>query len=190
MLGAIVLALAVLSFGTGAVLESRSTGDVEAKIRAVHESVFPGQPMPSNPAAALRKAVRSATDRAEFLGVYQGNRSALDLLEEISRRVPNDLDVVFEELGIDGQTIRIQVSARSFEAADRLGAELAKFGPFSQSRIGAIETDRKTGAKKFNVTISRFAARCGKTERSGRRRLRQRAAAGTGWNQGGAQTPE
>jgi Tfp pilus assembly protein PilN len=102
----------------------------------------------------MREAVRSATDRAEFLGVYSGNRSALDLLEEISRRVPADLDVVFEELSIDGQTIRIKVSAKSFEAADRLGAELAKFGPFAQSRIGAIESDRKTDAKNFNVTIS------------------------------------
>ena len=47
-----------------------------------------------------------------------------------------------------------RVLAKSFESADRLGAELAKFGPFSQARIGAIETDRKTGGKKFNVTIS------------------------------------
>ena len=64
------------------------------------------------------------------------------------------LDVVFEEVSIDHQTIRIRVSSSSFEAADRLGAELAKFPLFSQARIGAIETDRRTGGKKFNVTIS------------------------------------
>jgi general secretion pathway protein L len=154
VLAAVVLGLALLSFGTSALVESRSTGDVEARVRAIYEDVFPGQPLPSNPTAALREAVRSARDRAEFLGVYSGNRSALDLLEEISRRVPSDLDVLFEELSIDGQTIRIRVSAKSFEAADRLGSELSKFGPFAQSRIGAIETDRKTGAKNFNVTIS------------------------------------
>jgi general secretion pathway protein L len=154
VLAAVVLALALLSFGTGVMLESRSTGDVEGRIRAIHQGLFPDQPLPANPTAALREAVRSARDRAEFLGVYSGNRSALDLLEEISRHVPADLDVVFEELSIDGQTIRIRVSSQSFEAADRLGAELAEFEPFSQSRIGAIETDRKTGAKHFNVTIS------------------------------------
>jgi general secretion pathway protein L len=154
VLAAVVLALALLSFATGVVLESRSTGDVEAQIREIHQGLFPNQPLPANATAALREAVRSARDRAEFLGVYSGNRSALDLLEEISRRVPADLDVIFEELSIDGQTIRIRVASTSFEAADRLGAELAKFGPFSQSRIGAIETDRKTGAKNFNVTIS------------------------------------
>ena len=48
----------------------------------------------------------------------------------------------------------MRVVAKSFEAADRLGAELAAFAPFAQARIGAIETDRKRGGKRFNVTIS------------------------------------
>jgi general secretion pathway protein L len=154
VLAGIVLGLGALNFASGALLESRSAGDIESQIQAIHESVFPGEPLSSNPVGALRKAVRTSRDRADFLGVYSGNRSALDLLEEISRRVPADLEVLFDELSIDGQTIRIRVSATSFEAADRLGAELAKFGPFSHSRIGAIETDRQTGAKNFNVTIS------------------------------------
>ena len=98
--------------------------------------------------------MRQATDRAEFLGVYRGNLSALDLLTEISRRIPTSLDIVFEELSIDRQTIRMRVYAKRFQAADQLGAELAKFAPFSGTRIGAIETDRKTGGKRFNVTIS------------------------------------
>ena len=76
------------------------------------------------------------------------------MLTEISKRVPPDLDVVFEELSIDKQIIRMRVQAKSFEAADRLRVELAKFPPFAKARIGAIETDNKTGAKRFNVTIS------------------------------------
>ena len=102
----------------------------------------------------MREAVRDASARAEFLGVYRGNLSALDLLTEISRRVPSDLEIVFEELNIDRQIVRMRVYAKSFEAADRLGAELAKFRPFAQARIGAIETDKKSGGKRFNVTIS------------------------------------
>ena len=102
--------------------------------------------------------MKVAADRAEFLGVYAGNLSALDVLTEISKRVPADLDVVFEELAIDKQMIRMRVQAKSFEAADRLGQELAKFPPFAQARIGAIETDNKTGAKRFDVTISLAAS--------------------------------
>ena len=154
VLAAVVLLLALVSFGTRALLTSQGAGDVEGEIAALYQTAFPGQATPEAPVKAMREAVRQARDRAEFLGVYSGNRSALDLLQEISARVPADLEITFEELSIDGQTIRIRAVAKSFEAADRLGAELAKFPLFAGARIGAIETDRATGGKKFNVTIA------------------------------------
>jgi hypothetical protein len=154
VLAAVVAGLALVSFSTGAVLESRQAGDVEQQIAALYREAFPDEPLPENPVAAMGAAVDDAEQRAEFLGVYRGNMSALDVLTEISRRVPKDLDVGFEELAIDKQAVRLRVYAKTFEAADRLGAELSKYGPFDQARIGAIETDNRTGGKKFNVTIS------------------------------------
>ena len=157
-LAAGVAVLALLSFAVGAVLEGREAHTVESRAAALYAEAFPGRPIPDSPMTAMREAVREANERAEFLGVYRGNLSALDVLSEISRRIPQDLDVGFEELSIDKQTVRVRVYSKSFEAADRLGAELSKFGPFEQARIGAIETDKRTGIKKFNVTIS-LAAR-------------------------------
>jgi general secretion pathway protein L len=154
VLAGIVAGLALVSFTTGAVLESRAAGGVEDQIEALYREAFPDAPVPDNPVAAMREAVRDAEERAEFLGVYRGNLSALDVFTEISRRVPKDLDVGFEELAIDKQTIRLRVNAKTFDAADRLGAELAKFGPFQQAQIGAIERDARSGGTKFNVTIS------------------------------------
>lgn len=151
--GAAVL-LAAISFGTGTLLEARRASAVEGQAAQLWTEAFPDKPVPDNLVAALRDEVRAAGERAEFLGVYAGNLSALDVLTEISKRVPADLDVVFEELAIDKQMIRMRVQAKSFEAADRLGVELGKFPPFAQARIGAIETDNKTGAKRFDVTIS------------------------------------
>lgn len=154
ILAAAVGVLALLSFATGVGVDSRRAARLEGQMAQVYGEALPGQPVPSNAVAGLREAVRSANERAEFLGVYRGNLSALDLLAEVSKRVPEDLDIVFEELSIDRQLIRMRVYSKSFEAADRLGAELSKFGPFAQARIGSIETDRKRGGKRFNVTIS------------------------------------
>jgi general secretion pathway protein L len=153
-LAAVVAGLALVSFSTGAVLESREAGRVEEQVAALYSGAFPDAELPADPVSAMREAVRDAEQRAEFLGVYRGNLSALDVLTEISKRVPKDLDVGFEELSIDKQTVRVRVYATSFEAADRLGAELSKYGPFDRARIGSIETDARTGGKKFDVTIS------------------------------------
>jgi type IV pilus assembly protein PilM len=153
-LAALAAVLAVISIGTATALEGRRAGRVEQEIARLYAQVFPGRPVAGNAISQLRGEVQSAGERADFLGVYRGNLSALDLLEEISRRVPADLDLILEELNIDRQVIRMRVYAKSFEAADRLGAELGKFPPFAQVRIGAIERDKKRGGMRFNVTIN------------------------------------
>jgi general secretion pathway protein L len=153
-LAAAAAALALVSFGTSAVLGSRQAAAIEAQVARLYSEAFPNQPVPSNTAGALRRQVLEAQERADFLGVYRGNLSALDLLGQLSTLVPLDLDIGLEELTIDPQTLRMRVQAKSFQAADRIGLEIAKFGPFERARIGAIETDARTGGKRFNVTIS------------------------------------
>ncbi len=153
-LAAAALGLTVLSFGTGLFIESRRAARLEARVAQLYSEALPGASPGADPVAGMRDAVRSANQRAEFLGVYRGNLSALDLLAEVSRHIPADLKISVEEVAIDGQTIRIRCNTESFGAADRIGAELAKFPAFAQARIGSIDRDRKTGATRFNVTIS------------------------------------
>ena len=136
---------------SGALLESGGARRSQNQVAELFTQAFPDKPVPENPVAAMRDAVREARERAEFLGVYRGNRSALDLLGEISRRVPADLDVIFEEVSIDRQTIRIRAFTKSFEAAERLGAELSKFEP-SERPVVAIETDRRIDSR-IQLTI-------------------------------------
>jgi hypothetical protein len=152
-LAAAAARLWLISIGTRTVMDARQASGLEKQAVQLYAQAFPGSPAPQDPAIAMRQAVQSAHARAEFLGVYRGNLSALDLLSEISRRVPPDLDIALEDLSIDRQLVRMRVQAKSFEAADRLGAELKKFAPFASARIGAIDTDKKTGAKRFDVTI-------------------------------------
>ncbi len=153
-LAAAAVLLGLVNIATTTGLENHRARKMEQEIEQLYTEVFPGQQLPPNPIGALREEIADASARAEFLGVYRGNLSALDLLTEISKLVPRDLDVVFDELNIDRQIIRMRVYATSFESADRLGAELAKFPPFAQARIGSIESDPKRGGKRFDVTIS------------------------------------
>jgi general secretion pathway protein L len=139
---------------TGITLDSRRAGILEAQVEETYLDVFPGEEAPSNPIAAMRDAGVRARDRADFLGVYGGNRSALDLLGELSRRVPPDLEVKFEEVSIDRRVVRIKVFARTFEATDRLTSQLGASDPFQEAKIdGEVKASRKRDGYTFNVTI-------------------------------------
>ncbi|HJO23263.1 MAG: pilus assembly protein PilM [Myxococcota bacterium] len=153
-IAAAAVLLAALSFGTRTFLDASQARATASGTAKLWTEAFPGRPVPADMVAALREEIRIAQERADFLGVYRGNLSALDLLVEVSARVPEDLEVGLEEIAIDRQAVRMKVSAKSFQAADRLGAEFQKFDPFVRTKIGAIETDVRTGGKRFNVTIS------------------------------------
>jgi general secretion pathway protein L len=138
----------------GITMGNRQARDLETQTAALYEQAFPDRPLPDNVPAAMRTAVQDAHGRADLLGVYAGNLSALDILAELSARIPENLPVIFEELNIDRQTIRIRGHTERFENVDRLRAELEGFAPFSQIRVSEIQSDARRGGKTFNLTIS------------------------------------
>jgi general secretion pathway protein L len=153
-LAALTAVLLAVSLGTSIAVQSRRASQLQKVVATEYAAVFPGKAPPSNVIAAMRDAVKSAHDRADFLGVYASNLSALDILTELSSRVPQDLDVVFEEVGIDPNVVRIRGYSKSFEAVERLKTELSKLEGFSQIQVSEIQTDARRGGKSFSVTLT------------------------------------
>jgi general secretion pathway protein L len=135
-------------------MESRRADALEAEAQRIYAEAFPGRPVPADPARAMRNEIRSARERAELLGVYRGNLSALDLLADLSGRVPQSLEVVFEELSIDGKVIRIRGHTNSFQTVDRLRAELAGSPLFTRIQTSELQADDRRGGVTFSMTVS------------------------------------
>jgi len=153
-LAALAALLLVLSVGASIFVQSRRAARLEELVAQEYAATFPGQQVPPNVVSAMRQAVDEAHDRADFLGIYGGNRSALELLSQLSDAVPPDLDVVFEEVGIDPNVVRIRGYSKSFEAVERLKTELSKLEGFSQARVSEIQTDARRDGKTFSVTLA------------------------------------
>ncbi len=153
---AALLALAGLATRIG--LAHRRGEAVERQSLALYEQAFPGRPSPPSVVAAMQQAVSEAQGRADTLGVYRGNLSALDVLTEISARIPADLEVAFEELAIDGSVVQIKGHTPAFGSVDRLRRELAGYEPFSSISVGDITSDARRGGQSFSMRISLAAS--------------------------------
>jgi type IV pilus assembly protein PilM len=156
--GSLVLAgiALVLLLATGVArvaIQNQRAAALEAELAQIWNQVQPGKPMPSNVSRGLEGALREAQQRADFLGIYGGNLSALDILTEISKLVPKDLDVIFEEMSIDGQVVRFRGHTKSFAAVDQLKTALAAFPHFGEIRVAEIQADSARGGNNFSVTI-------------------------------------
>ena len=134
-------------------VNSRSAGKHESASRALASEALKGAPGSDDTLADMQRALRDAERRAETLGVYRGNLSALDLLTEISSHVPNNLEVVFEELSIERDAVQIRGHTPDFKAVDQLKGELEKFEPFSEVLVGSTDQDPRRGGVNFDLRI-------------------------------------
>ena len=141
------------SAATSIALESQRADRLEAQTATLYGELFPDQPLPNRPVASLGQAVREARDRADFLGLYGGRLSALDLMTQLSERIPPDLKVKFEEVSIDRKVIRVKVAAENYEAQDRLENELKSRPPFTGTDISGKSTRLKDGSITFSINI-------------------------------------
>jgi hypothetical protein len=67
--------------------------------------------------------------------------------------VPTELAVIFEELSIDGQVVRLRGHTDSFAAVDQLKEALARFPQFADIRVSEIQADPARGGNNFSITI-------------------------------------
>ncbi|MCP5067911.1 MAG: pilus assembly protein PilM [bacterium] len=153
MLAGLVLLLGGASLATDAVLQGRRADRAEAAAREIYSEILPGA-VPSNLVAAMQSALRDAEKEAETLGVFGGHLSALDILTELSRRVPRDLGVVFEQLSIDRQVIQIKGHLPEYGGVDRLEKALTEAPLFRSLTVGDITGDARRGGTTFSVRIS------------------------------------
>ena len=80
--------LGLTSFVTSLVLESSRANALERQAMHLFSEAIPDGGTPENPVPALSRALQDAKDRADFLGLYGTNLSAIDLLAELSREIP------------------------------------------------------------------------------------------------------
>jgi type II secretory pathway component PulL len=153
-LAAAALVLALIAAAAQLFVYSGRADALAQVVRASYAEALPGQTPEGDVVGAMRSAVREAESRADFLGVYGGNLSALDVLTEIAAHVPTDVDVVLEDLRIDGTVVRIRGFARNVQTLDRLEAELASFDPFADVKISDIQDDARRKGYTFNLSIS------------------------------------
>ncbi|MBJ20791.1 MAG: pilus assembly protein PilM [bacterium] len=154
-LAAVLVVLLLVSTFATITLQNRRTHRHEEAAAQLYSEAFPDREIaPANPSEALTGELAAAQQRAEFLGLFSGNRSALALLAELSNAIPSDLDVRVTEVNIDRNLIRLDVEAEGYEAADRLTDVLSETDPFQGAEVaGSIKTDRKSGGVSFNVNI-------------------------------------
>jgi type II secretion system protein L len=123
---------------------------LDQEIKAVYREAVPGAKAVADPVRQMRSNLDDAHRKFGALG---SGSSALDIMKTVTEGVPKDVRVSFFEFNLEGDRLRLQGEAASFEAVDKIKAELQKAAAFGEVTV----TDTRMGTEnkvKFRMDIT------------------------------------
>lgn len=147
--GVAAVLFAATNIGVKLYLVQSSYGKLDLEIMGLYRQVFPDAKAVADPVRLLRTKLDEAKKKFGVLGT--GN-SALDAMKAVTEGIPRELRVSFQEFNLEGDRLKLQGEAASFESVDKMKAELQKAALFSD--VAVLDTRMGVDNKvKFRFEI-------------------------------------
>ena len=155
VLFAVLLLLWPASYAARSISSSSRESALEDNIAALYTAALPGAPAPPDPMKGLEDKFAEVQDLANHLGVTGLGQSPLELLREISSRIPAELEITLQDLQLERNGIKAQGCAPSFETVDRVKTELSQVPYFETVELADVGGQQRRGrdCKSFTLTI-------------------------------------
>lgn len=147
--GVVAAVLFAANLGVKYYLIQSSYGKLDQEIRAIYHQAVPDAKNAADPVRMLQSSLDEARKKYGVLGT---GTSALDVMKAVTDGIPKEVRVAFQEFNLEGDRLKLQGEAASFESVDKIKAELLKSELFSEVTV----LDTRMGADnkvKFRLDI-------------------------------------
>ena len=150
---ALTVLLWIAGLGTQLWAERNHQARANVKLAQFYSEIFPQEQKPRNPTRAFEEKLREARDLASDLGVMGGGVSVLEVLRQISERIPPDLDVSRYALRLERHSVRARGYSPDFESVDKVRQELEKVAVFASVVLSDVVNVPRRSGKSFALPI-------------------------------------
>ncbi|HAK60195.1 MAG TPA: hypothetical protein DCO77_07400 [Nitrospiraceae bacterium] len=121
--------LFVVNMGVKYYIVRSTYGRLDRAINELYRKTFPEAKAVQDPVREMRDKLQAAKKK---FGVLGSGSSALDVMKAVTEGVPKEVRVNFFEFRLEGERLKLRGEAQSFEAVDKVKAELEKAEPFAE----------------------------------------------------------
>ncbi len=151
----IILALISADIGVDYYFENKRYHMLDERISEVFRQTFPGIKRMVDPVQQMKVKIREVkTSAVSVPGVSQGGKM-VDILREISQRIPRSLDVHVDRMVVDPETVRIVGTTATFNTVDNIKNELGPSPYFDAVTISSANLDQKGKQVRFEIKLDR-----------------------------------
>lgn|GEM_PF-2278678 len=124
----------------------------KATLEARYRAVFPDAVRVVDPVAQARNHLKALSGRSLLFG--GSGITALGVLDAVSRAIPADLTIDVLEFSVEGNRVRLEAEAVSFDAIDQIKARLAALPEFADVRVSDAKASARESRVKFRVSVT------------------------------------
>ena len=151
-----ILMFLMLDFGADYYFLKKRYEAVEQRCAEVFSRIFPDMKNVKYPVLQMRQKIDELKKSAAILpGDINKEQKVLDLINDISQRVPKTSDVDVTNMVIDTETVRISGETDTFNTVDSLKSEMKSSGYFNDITINSAKLDRTGKRVDFEIKLQR-----------------------------------
>ena len=107
-------------------------GKLDKEIKEIYRQTFPDGKPSADPVRQMRDKMNEAK---KLFGALGSGSSALDVMKTVTDGIPKEVRVSFTEFILEGDRLRLQGEASSFDSLDKMKAELQKSPLFADVAV-------------------------------------------------------
>jgi general secretion pathway protein L len=125
---------------------------LKTQLRSSFQATFPQVKNVVDEVQQAKAAVAELNKKAAFFG--GGDLTALGILAEISQQVPKDTRFDVQDFSIEGDKVRIEAETNTFDAVDKIKADLVRFPKFKEVSVGDAKASADQTKVRFRIAIT------------------------------------
>jgi len=127
----------------------------QGKIYEVYKQEFPNEPYTEGIAKRIQDKIRNISSGSDAIPGIRANEKVLDLILDISERIPKNIDILVSRMVFDPENIRISCITDNFNSVDivKSGLEPSKY--FKEVTISSSNKDKTGKQVKFELKLQR-----------------------------------
>ncbi|HEY5648005.1 MAG TPA: pilus assembly protein PilM, partial [Nitrospiria bacterium] len=157
--GAVLWVLGFLVAGAAAVdlymkhdIKAQRYEQVKTEVESRFRTIFPDVQRVVDPVQQARTKVEELEKRSEFLGV--GTPSPLELMAEVTRRMPPGIKVEVFDLLIEKTGLRFEAETDKFDSVEKIKAAMEEYEGFGEVKVSDAKVSADQAKVRFRMTIN------------------------------------
>jgi general secretion pathway protein L len=153
----VLAGVVLLMFLTGYIVDayslSRKVARIDHEISGIFTSAFPDAKMSGAPLEQMQAKIKEQKKTAIFSDETQSNIRIIDILNDVSRHIPKELDVKVTKLSVSAGNVTIAGDTDKFNSVDDMKNNLEQAKLFTAVTITSANLDRSGNRVDFKLKL-------------------------------------